>query len=608
MRPGDIPSACIAPAFRQVVRLGASWSVLFTCPCSCTPQLLAASALRCSSLSFVSAHMDELQNMRLPLGTTGWNHSYYTGIPHSALHSLQQFQAGSSSPSPVQKSASTWESHSAATSSSVSCPQVTHSAISPQVQTGPNRTVTSDLVSAMLAEAATQLSFAALLERCISVSASPPPPLPIPTPLLDAATQTIPHIAVSQDVSTQLSLEEFSPRCVHPHNSSGALAPPSSHDVLCPTCSRPVPSLLLDAAVQTPLYCVASHDASTQLPLTEFFMGCIFSNDPFDRQGSSSARYNAGHASPPQPADIAALCSPSSTSHTSDGHEDTTAPRVLPQPPRGLEKYARQCASHGIPVNAAPVRPHLCTSISVAPPQPHVSTTQVGTHPLRSATSHKRNACTALAGTHNPVGADPRAGTGPVPKPRALVLPMIKFGQSKPDGLGHIDIADSDLMHHQYRLSVLQWNPGLVRRNPTNIIAAACGSFHAVILQETSDHVPHISDQFIAQSGNTDLAILLNKDTFDLNPTVLDFRENSTSKGTWGMVLLIVRALSRRPSLSGTPTVTFCSVHIYNVVAKKRDASTEPVQRLHGYMRQHNVDFIGSDFNMSALSTVGDVF
>ena len=73
------------------------------------------------------------------------------------------------------------------------------------------------------------------------------------------------------------------------------------------------------------------------------------------------------------------------------------------------------------------------------------------------------------------------------------------------------------------------------------------------------------------------------------------------------MVLLIVRGLLRRPSLSGTPTVTFCSVHIHNVVAKKRDASTELLQRLQGYMEKHNVDFIGSDFNMSALSTVGDV-
>ena len=41
--------------------------------------------------------------------------------------------------------------------------------------------------------------------------------------------------------------------------------------------------------------------------------------------------------------------------------------------------------------------------------------------------------------------------------------------------------------------SVLQWNPGPARRNPTNIITATCGLFHAVILQEASDHVPHTS-------------------------------------------------------------------------------------------------------------------
>ena len=44
------------------------------------------------------------------------------------------------------------------------------------------------------------------------------------------------------------------------------------------------------------------------------------------------------------------------------------------------------------------------------------------------------------------------------------------------------------------------------------------------------------------------------------------------------------------------------------VVAKKRDASTELLQSLHAEMREHNVDFIGRDFNMSAFSTVGDVF
>ena len=40
----------------------------------------------------------------------------------------------------------------------------------------------------------------------------------------------------------------------------------------------------------------------------------------------------------------------------------------------------------------------------------------------------------------------------------------------------------------------------------------------------------------------------------------------------------------------------------------KNDASTELFQRLHGYMREHNVDFIGGDFNMYAFFTVDEVF
>ena len=82
--------------------------------------------------------------------------------------------------------------------------------------------------------------------------------------------------------------------------------------------------------------------------------------------------------------------------------------------------------------------------------------------------------------------------------------------------IGHIDTVDSDLMHHQYRFTVLQWNPGQPAGTPP--------SFHAVILQEASDHVPHISDQF---------ATLLNKDTFEPDPMVVAFKEDSTSKGTW---------------------------------------------------------------------------
>ena len=195
-----------------------------------------------------------------------------------------------------------------------------------------------------------------------------------------------------------------------------------------------------------------------------------------------------------------------------------------PAPPPELAAYSHLLTTHVASTNSFP-------SHALQPP---VSPTHVGTHPARTATSAKRSASTALAGTHNPIGSDPRTGTGPFPKPRALVLPMVNFGQPKSDRLGHIDTVDSDLMHHQSRLSLLQWNRGPARRNPTNIVSAACGKFHAVILQEASDHVPHISDQFRAYTDNMDLAILLNKDTFEPDPIVLTFKANSTSKGTWG--------------------------------------------------------------------------
>ena len=43
-------------------------------------------------------------------------------------------------------------------------------------------------------------------------------------------------------------------------------------------------------------------------------------------------------------------------------------------------------------------------------------------------------------------------------------------------------------------------------------------------------------------------------------------------------------------------------------MAKKRDASSDLLRFLHAKMLEHNVDFIGGDFKMSAFSTVSDVF
>ena len=473
--------------------------------------------------------MEGQQYVQLPHGTTERNHSYYAGNSFSASHSVQQLQNCTITNS-VQSLSYTQEANGVASSGFVSSPPLPCSTISSHVHVCPTRNVTGDVMP--LAEAITQLSFLEFLQHC-GVLIAPPQPsqLPVPISLLDAAVQATPPCDAFQDVSTQTSDQQVSSLSL---DVAVQTSPHSIHisslDAAVQTTPQSTPSQhvstqmgSVDIFVQTPIRSVVLHDVAIQLPITEFFTGCIFSNDPLDRQNLVR-----------QP--------PSSVQ----------GPRALKQPPPGLEQLA--------PPSGPATGSHLHTTHGASTisylshaPQPPVCTTQVGTHPVRSATIGKRSASTALAGTHNPVGADPRAGTGPFPKPRALVIPMVKFGQSKPDGLGHIDTADSDLMPHQFRLSLLQWNPGPARRNPTNIASAACGKFHAVILQKASDHVPHISDQFMAytgNTGNTDLAILLNKDTFEPDPVVLTFKADSTSKGTWGMVLLIVQGLLRRPSLS----------------------------------------------------------
>ena len=70
-----------------------------------------------------------------------------------------------------------------------------------------------------------------------------------------------------------------------------------------------------------------------------------------------------------------------------------------------------------------------------------------------------------MAETHSIVDADLRAGTGPFPEPRALVLPSVDFGPFLMDTV-FVDAADRDLMHHHFRLSLLPWIPGLARKNP----------------------------------------------------------------------------------------------------------------------------------------------
>ena len=433
-------------------------------------------------------------------------------------------------------------------------------------------------------EALTQLSFLEFVQRCnLLIAPSQPTQLPASVSLTDVAVQTASPCEVSQDSSTQtsdqpvssLSLDVAVQTIFHSICSSplDAAVQTLSHSSLSRYVStqfgsRPASSFSVGASMQTSTHSVVQLDAATQLDLTEFLIGWIFSDNPLDPRHPFCQ-------SPPS----------------------VLGSHVVPLPPPGLEQPVPS------PEIAAYSQSRTNVSSSSCPTQqPHT-----WEHTLYALPPVQRGV-QVLAGTHNSTGSTLRTDAGLFPKPKAVILPMVNFGHPLSNGPGPIATADSDLMHHQFCLSLLQWNPGPARRNPSNIVSAACGGFHAVILQEASDHIPHISDYFRAYTDNMDLAILLNKDTFEPDPTVLTFKADSTSKNTWGMVLLIVRAVLCRPSLSGTPTVTFCSVHIHNVVAKKRGASTELLQFLHAKMLEHNVDFFGGDFNMSAFSTVSDVF
>ena len=115
---------------------------------------LQALSFRCLPSLFSLAHMDEPQNMRLPHGTTG-------GVTPTTRHSALRTTLSPSVtiwcelPAPCADiGLHTGATRCSDSKLSVSCPQFTHSAISSQVQT---HTVTSDLLSATLAEAATQL-------------------------------------------------------------------------------------------------------------------------------------------------------------------------------------------------------------------------------------------------------------------------------------------------------------------------------------------------------------------------------------------------------------------------------------------------------------------
>ena len=339
-----------------------------------------------------------------------------TRATHSLHYTpLQQFHVDAVS-TPVQPLVSTQATNNTTPSGSALGPQLLHGHISSPVLAGPTRNVTGEAMPTSLAEAVTQLSFLEFLQRCnLLIAPSQTTLLPAPVSLMDVAVQTASPCEVSQDSSTQtsdqpvssLSLDvavqtifhsicsssldaavQTTPPCdasqdvstqtpdqpgsqlsfdvavqtsfhsVHTSSLDASVQtlPHSTQAVSTQMGSRPASSFSIDVTVQTLVRNIDLHDTATQLPLTEFFIGCIFSNDPLDRQGSSSAQSDIGSVPLPPHPDITTTCTLSSSSFDSDDHVRTLAPRFLLHPPPGLEqfapppgleKYAHLCASHG---------------------------------------------------------------------------------------------------------------------------------------------------------------------------------------------------------------------------------------------------------------------
>ena len=237
-----------------------------------------------------------MDGMQTPPGITESHQSNYTGNSFSVLHSAQQLQHGTSA-TPAQPPASIQEVNAPASSGVISSSLLSRSAFSSQVTAAPLRNGTGGVMP--LAEAITQLSFLEFLQRC-GVSIAPPqssqPPVSIS--LLEAAVQTTTPCDVSQEVSTQTSdqldtlscdvVVQTSFYCV-PTLSLDAAAQmtspsTSSQHVSTQMGSRSASSFSVDTSVQISAHSVVQLDAVTQLDLTEFLIGWIFSDSPIDRR------------------------------------------------------------------------------------------------------------------------------------------------------------------------------------------------------------------------------------------------------------------------------------------------------------------------------------
>ena len=393
-----------------------------------------------------------------------------------------------------------------------------------------------------------------------------------PSHFKDATVQTTPPCDVSHQVSTQTSDQQDTLSCdvavqtsfygAHTLSLDAAAQTTSpstlSQHVSTQMGSRSAFLFYVDTFVQTPIRSVVQHDAATQLPLTEFFIGCNYSNSPLDRQ------YPV-RLSPP----------PMQGSH------------ALPQPPPGLEQP--------VPPPELAAYSHLLTNVNSSSShaqQSPVSTTQVGTHPVRTASSAKRSAGTAPAGTHNPTGPNLRTDTGLFPKPRAVVLPMVSLGNPSPTDLAPLPqlTAISCTINSDFpSFSGIQAQRAEIL--PTSSLPPVVGFMQLSFRKPATMSRTSLIN---SECTPTTWTLLSCSTRTPLSQTPQFSRSRPTPRakvrGAWYYS-------SFEPCCAARLFLAHLQSHfaryIHNVVAKKRDASTELLQFLHAKMLEHNVDFMG---------------
>ena len=232
-------------------------------------------------------------------GHSEMNRSYYTGNSLSVLHSSQQVHEDSV-PTSVHSRPTTQQLIENMPSCAAIGPQLLHRNTGSPALAGPTRYVTGETMPTSFDVALTQLSFLEFVQRCnVLAIPSRSTHLPAPVSLVDVAVQTASPCEVSQDSSTQtsdqsgslLSLDVAVQTTSCSASSSfldAAVQTPSysplSQDVSTQFGSRTVSSFSVDAALQTSTHSVVLLDAATQLDLTEFLIGWIFSDSPLDRR------------------------------------------------------------------------------------------------------------------------------------------------------------------------------------------------------------------------------------------------------------------------------------------------------------------------------------